>query len=463
VLLNKVSLKRLMKLIKYIFFASIIMAAPVMTGAQSMVADEIVAVVGQNMILESQLEAQYQQAKMQGMITTGAQEAKCRILENLLFENLMLNQADLDSIVISDSQVEMSLDQRLRYFISQFGSQEKLEEFYQKSIIEIKNEFRDLVRKQLLVEEVQRSITENIFVTPSEVKSYFRDIPEDSIPLINSEVEVSQIVKMPPITMEQKKEVKERLRELRRRIMDGESFSTLAILYSEDPGSASKGGELGFYGRGELYPEFEAVAFKLNVGETSDIVETDAGFHIIQMIERKGEYVNVRHILLQTKVSPVSLGMAKRELDSIASLIREDKISFEEAVERYSDDPNKSGGGILINPMTGTIKFEMDQLDPQVSFTIDKLDVDEISNAVPMKTEEGKDAYRILLLKARMEPHRANLKEDYYRIYGWALGQKKERVMKEWLNGNAGNAYIRINKRYQDCNFEFTWEPANMD
>ena len=436
-------------------------AAPV--KAQERVVDEIVAVVGQNMILESQLETQYLQARMQGMTRGGAHDSKCQILEGLLFEKLMLNQAELDSVVVSDLQVEQSLDQRIRYFIAQFGSQEKLEEFYQKSIIEIKNEFRDLVRKQLMVEQVQINITENVDVTPSEVRSYYKKMPEDSIPLINSEVEIMQIVKMPPVTMEQKKEVKERLRELRNRIVEGESFSTLAILYSEDPGSASKGGELGFYGRGALFPEFEAVAFKLKEGEISDIVETEAGFHIIQLIEKKGEYINVRHILLQTKVSPMALAEAKRELDSIANVIRGGDFTFEEAVEKFSEDPGKNSGGLLINPMTGTTKFEMDQLDPQVSFAIDKLEVGEISNAVPMKTEKNKDAYRVLKLKSRTKPHRANLKEDYNRIYRWALEYKQQQKIAEWVNKNAGNAYIRINNRYLDCNFEFDWKSATID
>ena len=425
--------------------------------SQDQIVDQIVALVGQSMILESNIEVQYLQMRMEGSIKGSASSMKCQIMENMLFEKLLLYQAELDSVEVTESQVEQSMDQRIRYFISQFGSQEKLEEFYQKSIIEIKNEFRTQVRNQLLVENVQQEITSSVQVTPSEVKSFFRSIPKDSIPLINSEVQIAEIVKMPPISMEQKIEVKERLRELRRRIMGGESFSTLAILYSEDPGSASKGGELGFYGRGELYPEFEAVAFKLKKGETSDIVATEAGFHIIELIERRGEYLNVRHILLQTKVSPTDLALARQELDSLAVRIREGKITFDEAVKKYSDDPNKQGNGVLINPMTGTTKFEMDQLDPQVSFTIDKLEAGDISNAVPMKTEDTKDAYRILLLKSRTLPHRANLNEDYDKINTWALNKKRTEVIHKWVNENARNAYIRINERYVDCNFEFDW------
>jgi len=448
-------LKSYIKYLSIVFFISAVIGNDL--EAQPLLVDQIVAVVGQNMILESTLEAEYLRYRSQGTIEGTAKETKCQILEGLLYEKLLLNQAELDSVEITESQVEQNMDQRLRYFISQFGSQEKLEEFYDKSILEIKNEFREQVRDQLMVESVQNEITMGVSVTPNEVKTFFKKIPRDSIPLINSEVQIGQIVKYPPITMEQKIEVKERLRELRKRIIEGESFATLAILYSEDPGSASKGGELGFYGRGELFPEFETVAFRLSEGETSDIVETEAGFHIIQMIERQGEYVNVRHILLTVKVSPIELAKARAELDSLAVRIRNDEISFEEAVREYSDDPGKYTGGMLINMMTGTTTFEMDELDPQVSFAIDKLEVNELSNAVPMKTEEGKDAYRILLLKQRTKPHRANLDEDYSKIQEWAMEEKRIRVMSDWVDNRTKNAYIKIDDKYLDCDFRNKW------
>jgi peptidyl-prolyl cis-trans isomerase SurA len=447
------------------YYLSLILLAIFLVPAhgQEKVIDEVVAVVGQNMILESQVETIYQQEKMQGYAKGGINEVKCQVLQGLLVEKLMLNKAELDSVVVTPSQVENELNGRLRYFIAQFGSQERLEEFYDKSLIEIKEEFRELVEKQLLVDQVKRDITVNVFVTPKEVKEFYKNMDEEEVPLVNSEVEIAQIVKMPPITMEQKREVKERLRELRKRIMEGESFATLAILYSEDPGSASKGGELGFYGKGELYPEFEAAAYRLQPDEISDIVETQAGFHIIQMIEKKGEYINVRHILLQTKVSPVALAEAKQELDSIAELIRDGTITFDEAVEKFSEDDSKNSGGALINFQSGTTRFEIDQLEPQVSFAIDKLEVGEISNAVPMKTEEGKDAYRILKLKSRTEPHRANLKLDYNRLYNMALTAKKEKKFEDWVNKNAQNAYIRISERYLNCGFDFQFIAGSSD
>jgi peptidyl-prolyl cis-trans isomerase SurA len=429
--------------------------------AQEQVVDRIIAVVGPNMVLESDIEAQYLQAKMQGSIEGSARSVKCQILENMLLENVLLNQAELDSVVISDSEVEQSLDQRLRYFISQFGSQEKLEEYYGKSILEIKEEFRDLVKNNMLVLEVQKSITKNVFVTPSDVRNFCRDMPVDSIPLISAKVEMRQIIKIPPVSLEQKVLIKEKLRDLRRRVVEGENFATLAILYSDDPGSAAKGGEIGFFGRGELYPEYEAVAFKLKEGEVSEIIESKAGFHIIQLIERKGDYINTRHILLQTKPSPVDLENARIKLDSILVRIQNGEITFEDAAVKYSDDPGKSGGGYIINPYTGTTWFEMDQLEPQVSFIINKLEVGQISSPVPTQTEDGKDAFRLVKLQARTEPHRANLTDDYSFLQDLALQQKKQQKLVEWVNKNVTNTYIMVIDDYKNCDFNYNFFPAD--
>jgi peptidyl-prolyl cis-trans isomerase SurA len=424
---------------------------------QGTVIDRVAAVVGKNMILQSDLDAQYFQYRMQGSIEGTEHEVKCRVLEMMLLEKLLLNQAELDSIEVSDSDVEVEMDRRLRYFIAQFGSQQKLEEFYQKSITEIKDEFRELIRDQRKVEQVQQGIIKNIAVTPSEVKTFYKTIPRDSLPLINAQVEIAQIVKIPPVSLEQKVILKERLRELRKRILAGESFATLAILYSEDPGSAAKGGELGFYGRGELYPEFEAAAFKLGDGEISEIVETKAGLHIIQMIERKEEYINVRHILLMTKPSPLEVEKAQLKLDSIASDIRAGVITFDEAVKKYSDDPGKANSGLMINPNTGNTTFEMAELEPQVSFVIDRLEIGEVSNTVPMKTDEGEEAYRLLMVKKRTEPHRANLEDDYNYIQELALKDKQGKKLNEWIGKHLDNAYIMIIPEYQDCPFTHNW------
>jgi peptidyl-prolyl cis-trans isomerase SurA len=429
---------------------------PVMAQDDKLVVDQVVAVVGGEAILESDIETQYLQYRAEQPVEGSSSSIKCRILERLMFQKLLLVQAELDSVEVSESQVEQEMDRRLRYFIAQFGSQEKLEEFYQKSIIEIKDEFRDLIRDQIMEDNAQRTITENVKITPSEVKEYFRSLG-DSIPLINSEMEIGQIVKKPNISVLEKEAVKTRLLDIRDQILRGKSFSAMARLYSEDQGSAQNGGELGLTQRGTLYPEFEAVAFKLKEGEISDVVETKAGFHILQLIERRGEFVNVRHILLRPKVSMAELGAAKTLLDSIALLIDGAKLTFEEAVVKFSDDPSKNNNGLVVNAATGTSLFEADQLDPKVFFVIDKLQVGEISVPVPFKTEEGNDAYRILCLRKRTQPHKANMKDDYDKIQTQALEEKKSRAISGWISGKASKTYIKINENYRNCEFENNW------
>lgn len=446
---------------KYLRFAiliAIFVSSQMLKAQQPAVIDEVVAVVGKNIILQSDIENQYIQMRLQRGISGSAETIRCQILEDLLFQKLMLNQAELDSVTVTEDQVDQEMERRLKYFINELGSQEKLEAYYNKSVNDIKTELRRLVNDQMLVEQVQNEIMQKVVITPQEVRTFFKNIPKDSIPMVPAEYEILQIVKKPPISPDEKLAVKERLSDFRKRILAGERFSTLAVLYSEDPGSARKGGELGFYGRGELYPEFEAVAFRLKDGEISEIVETEAGFHIIQMIERRGDFINVRHILLMTKVSPFALEKAKTELDSISKLIREETITFEEAVEKFSEDEGKGNGGILINQYTGSSRFEAEMLDPQVSFVIDKLNVGEISDPVPMKTEDGKDAYRLLKLKEKTIPHKANLKEDYTRIQQWALKEKQQKAVENWIRSKSKNAFVDINPHYINCEFDFNWQ-----
>ena len=442
------------KIILVVF--SIVLSSVTLVKAQEQVVDEVVAVVGSKIILKSDIEGQYVQYKMQGNIGN-ASAMKCQFLESILFEKLLLTQAELDSVQVTDNQVESSMNQRFRYYISQFGSQQKLEEFYQKPILEIKEEIRSLVKDQLMAEQVQSKITENIKITPSEIKAFYNRMPDDSIPFIDTEYEIGQIVKQPPVSAEALSEAKEKLTNLRQRIIKGESFSTLAILYSEDPGSAKKGGELGMFSRGEMYPEFEAVAFGLKPNQVSDIIKTKAGLHILQLIERKGDYVNVRHILIQPKVSPFDLAKASAYLDSIAGVIKRDSISFEKAALKYSDDPGKINGALMVNPQTNTSRFEAKQLDPKVFFVVDKMKVGEISKAVPMTTEEGKQAFQLLYLKVRTDPHKANLKDDYNKIQNWALEEKKGKAIDDWIKSKTDKTYISIIDEFKNCNFQHKW------
>jgi peptidyl-prolyl cis-trans isomerase SurA len=428
---------------------------------QDTLVDGVIAVVGGNIILKSDIESQYLQFRAQGVIKGTAQTVKCQMLDNMLYMKLLLHQSQVDSIKVTDAQVESEMDRRMRYFISQAGSPEKLEEYYQKSLLEIKNDLKEIIREQMLTEQEQQKITKDMTITPSEVKAFYRKIDKDSIPLINAELEIGMIVKQPLIGPEEKQQVIAKLTGFKERIAKGDEFATLAVLYSEDPGSAKQGGELGMFKRGDMRPEFEAASFKLKQpGDISDIVETEDGFHLIQLIQRRGEYINVRHILLQPQVSTQNLTKAKVSLDSVANLITTKKLRFDDAVIRYSDDPSRNNGGLLVNSATGTTRFEasqLSQLDPKVFFVVDKLKVGEISQSVLMKTDRGKQEYRIYYLKLRTNPHRANLEDDYARIQDLAMDKKREKVLNDWINTRLATTYISICDQYRNCEFKRKW------
>jgi peptidyl-prolyl cis-trans isomerase SurA len=438
-------------------FAIVTICSSTIYAQQAQVIDKIVAVVGNNIIMQSDIEEQYMQYRMQGGIKGSASSIRCEILEDMLFRKLMLNQAELDSITVSDEQIDSEVDRYIRYYLSQFGSQEKLEKYYDKPMKDIKNDLRDMLKEKQLMEEVQRKIVEGVNATPSDVREFYNNIPKDSIPMVSAQYEIAELVKKPPITLDEKLAVKERLYGLRSRILKGERFSTMALLYSEDPGSAKKGGELGFKGRGELVPEFEAAAFALKDGEISEVVETEYGYHIIQLIERRGDYINVRHILLTVKVSPEALQTAYNELEYIADLIRKDSITFDEAVKVHSDEDDKTNGGYLINPVTGGTLFAAEDLDQQVSVVINRLQVGEVSDPVPMKTKNDKDAYRLLMIKKKTTPHKANLKEDYALIQQWTMQKLRQDAINKWIDAKSSKAYVKISDDYKDCDFNFDW------
>ncbi len=449
-----------MKILRFfvIFFSmTTVLIAPMHAWSQNdSIVDGLVAVVGGNVILKSDIENQYIQIRSQGNITGTAPKLKCQIFENLLLQKLLLHQAQVDSINVTDAQVELEMDRRMRYFISQAGTPERLEEHFGKSLLEIKNELREVIHETMLTEQEQQKITKDISITPAEVKTYYRKLSKDSIPLINSEIEIGMIVKQPEIGDVEKQAVKEKLKGFKDRFAKGDDFSTLAVLYSEDPGSSKQGGELGMFKRGEMRPEFEAAAFKLKPGEVSEIVETEDGFHLIQMIERRGEYINVRHILLQPKVSPVNLNRAKVSLDSVASMIEKKKMTFDQAVVMFSDDPGKNSGGLMINQVSGNSKFESSQVDAKIFFVIDKLKPGEVSAPV-MTTDRGKQDYRIYYLKSRSNPHKANLDEDYARIQELALEKKKTAMVDDWIAKKLKSTYISILSDYRNCTFERKW------
>jgi peptidyl-prolyl cis-trans isomerase SurA len=430
--------------------------------AQDTLIDGVVAVVGGNVILKSDIESQYLQMRSEGSITGSATRMKCSILDNILFQKLLVHEAGVDSLTATDAQVDSEMDRRMRYFISQAGSPEELEKFYGKSIIQIKEELREIIREQLLADQERKKITDNVTVSPAEVKAFYKKIPKDSLPDIPSEVEVGMIVKTPVIGDAEKQLVEDRLKEFRTRVLKGDDFATLAVLYSEDPGSASKGGELGMFQRGTMRPEFEAAAFKLKPGEVSDVVQTEDGYHIIQLIERRGEYINVRHILLQPKVSQADLNRAKIFLDSVSTLVATKKITFEAAVQKFSDDPSKNNGGMLVNPQTGNAQFRMNELDPKVFFVIDKLKKGEISAAAKWD-ERGKVQFRSYYLKERTDPHKADLSKDYQQVYGWTLNKKQDDAIQAWIEDKRKSTYIYIADPYSGCDFGRTWVTKKED
>lgn len=418
--------------------------------------DEVIAIVGDKIIMHSDIESQYLQMLAQGNIPNP--DLKCKIFEDFLFQKLMVNQAELDSVVVPDNQVESELERRLQFFINQIGSTEKLEEYYDKSISEIKDDLKEIIKEQMLSEKMKSEIVKDLKVTPSEVRNFFNSLPQDSIPMVESEMEIGQIVIEPPVSEEEIELVKARLKEIRRRILDGESFKTMAALYSEDKNSAARGGELGFFNRGELYAEYEAVAFNLKEGDVSQVIKTKAGYHIIQLIERRGEQINTRHILLRPKVTTMALIKAKNSLDSIVQLVRSDTISFEEAALKYSDDPGKINGGLLINPYSGNTKFKISEIDANIYFTISKLKIGAVSDPVIMETEEGNKAYRVLYVKSLSDEHLANLKDDYAFIKELAIQKKHAKAIHNWINKKKDNVFITINDNYKNCKMQFNWK-----
>ena len=442
------------------------MVAPAFSQSrQPQVVDKIVAVVGKNIILQSDIESQYLQQRLAGDASGTALALRCEILESLLLQKLMLNQAEMDSISVTDDQVEVELNRRIQYFVSRMGSQEKLEEYFNKSISEIKDEVRRAAKENLLQQQVQNQIMDHVVVTPSEVKAFYNKLPQDSLPMVGVEYEICQIVKRPPISLDEKLQVKDRLYQIRKRILEGESFSTMAVLYSEDP-TASRGGELGLTGRGEWASEFEAAAFNLRDGEISDVIETEFGFHIIQLIERRDNMVNCRHILLQVKVPVESLEKARNELDSIAGLVRNGDMAFEEACKKFSDEDSKSNGGYITNPTSGSNRIsqsdlqELESYFPEfknLSFVISRLEVGEVSDPVPMTTSENKDAFRLVMVKKKIAPHRANLKDDYNLIQGWALNAKQQKAIGKWVADKAAKAFIRLDENFAGCDFYYNW------
>ena len=429
---------------------------PIVSVGQRTLIDDVVAIVGDDAILRSDIEMQYEQALIDGANYGG--DMKCHIFEQLLIQKLMVNQANLDSVTVSDSEVASQVDQRLNYFIQQVGGQDKLEEYFNKPYIQIKRDQMEMVRTQMLTQRMQSKITENVKITPSEIRSYYSRMSQDSIPYIGAQYEIEQIVIYPNVQQKEIDRIKNKLRDFQRQVSEGRDFATLAVLYSEAPGSASRGGDLGWYSKAGFVPEFSAAAFNLQEkGKVSKIVETEFGYHIIQLIDRKGDRINVRHILMKPKIDADSRKKAVEWLDTVSSFLAKDKITFEEAAMRFSmDKDTRNNGGVLLNQNDGSVRMQLSDIPAEIAKAIQGLEVGQFSKPFQMVDEKrGKETWRIVKLKARHEPHRANMKDDYNMLQNLMEERKKKDVLDQWIRAHQKDIYVNISPEWQDCNFQY--------
>jgi peptidyl-prolyl cis-trans isomerase SurA len=448
--------------LKYIKVALIIsIFTSINFNAKAQLIDKIVAQVGDEIVMLSDIQQQKLQMIQEGMNVSSSTD--CEILEEVLYQKLLINQAQLDSLIVSDDQVNGEMEQRLRYFEEQIGGREELEEFYGKSVAQIKAEFFTIIKKRILSEMMEDKITENMVITPKDVKNFYNKLPKDSIPYINSKISIAQIVIYPEVTDTDKTMAKDKLESYRAQIIGKKKrFQTIATLYSDDPGSKYKDGDLGWQRRGTMVPEFEAALFNLEKNEISPVFETQYGYHIIQMLDRKGDNYHVRHILISAKSNNNAFDRAAEKLDQIYKDINANVITFVKAVELYSnDDKSNNNGGKIVNPYSNDYYWDIqniNNIDPQMYRIIDKMKVGGIS--VPSLYDnlfEQKNGVRIVQLLAKTKPHLANLKDDYQLIQNACAETKKKEIINEWIQSKITGAYIRIDKDYYNCDFMYNW------
>ena len=457
-------------LVILVSLVSLVSLVKAQTDSLGTIVDEVIWVVGDEAILKSDVEGMRLQGQQEGMRWKG--DPDCSIPEQIAVQKLYLNQAIIDSVEVTDSEVAQGVEEYIENMISMIGSREKLEEYQGKSLSQIRSELRDSYRERKLVQGMQRKLVEDIVVTPAEVRRYFKDMPLDSIPFVPTEVEVQIITQQPRVEQEEINRVKERLREFTDRINKGEtSFQTLARLYSED-GSARNGGELGYTGRAGWVPEFANVAFNLtDPKRVSKIVETEFGFHIIQLIDKRGDKVNVRHILLKPEISDESVQKALNRLDSVANDVRAGTVpetlkpyfkgetfTFEDAVSIFSDDKDtRNNHGLMANVTQDgrTSRFRLADLPQEVARVVDGMQVGEVSKPFEMMNERGKKVCAIVKLKSRTEGHKATITEDFQILKNLVLEKRRKDRLHQWVVNRIKSTYVRINERYRDCEFEY--------
>ena len=413
------------------------------------VIDKIIAKVDNYIVLKSELERSYLQLQSSGDYST----TRCQVLEGLVLNKLMVAKAEIDSVIVAEEMIDRSLDMRMQGVIAQAGGDaKKLEEAFGKSMEEIKEDLRDQVKEEMVVQEMQRIVTEEITVTPSEVKRFFKNIPQDSLPYFSTEVEIGQIVKKPVVSPEERERIENLLLKIRSEALDdGVDFQVLAGRHSDGP-TGPRGGNLGDVERGQMVSEFEAAALKLKNGEISLPVETEFGFHIIQMVDRRGNIYNARHILIQPKYTEKDFEIAGNFLDSIKNLIQKDSLAFDKAAKEFSDDQETSSNGGFIRDASGANRISVSELEPGLFFTMDTMKIGSITPPMKFTMRDGKEAMRVIYYKSKLSPHQANLDLDYQKIYAAALNAKKSRQMNDWFKDARHEVFIEIDPEYQNCN-----------
>ncbi len=415
--------------------------------AQPLLADGVVAVVGNELILQSDVTIMRETLQREGQ-----DRSECEVLQELILEKLLIHHAAIDSVEVGDSEIDDNISRRLEQLVAQIGSERRLTEYYKKSIIEIKEEMRPLMKNQLTAQRMQGTITENVKVTPVEVEQEIRKLPLDSLPLIGTEVELAQLIINPKVSDKAEKEAMERLEQLRTRILNGSSFATMAILYSEDPGSNRNGGEYKGIKRGQFVKEFDAVSYNLEVGEISKPFRTEFGYHIVQLQAKRGEELDLRHILVKPKLEQKDLDAAQERLDSIRSAILQGSLTFEAAAQQFSEDEEtKLNSGIMLNPNTMDVKFNLDQLDRGIFYAIQNLNTGSISEAALVRDPQGKEFFRIIQLRSKVDPHRANLEQDLALLKNYVENKRRQEVMDAWVARKKAETALRVNGVYQDC------------
>jgi len=432
-------------------FLTIVFFFLFITASNAQTLDRIIAKVDNYIVLESELDMAFEQFK-ESMKEPITDDASCKVLETLIINKLLLAKAEIDSVVVEKDAVDSQLDRRMQYFAAQVGGEDKLEQYYGKSLSDLKTELRKQVKEQMITQKMQDRITGSIKVTPKDVKKFFSEIPKDSLPYFSTEVEVGQIVKKATVSKDQKSLARKKLEEIRQRVLNGEDFCELAKIYSEDPGSAKLCGELGYFNKGDLVPTYESTALKLQPGETSNIVESEFGFHIIQLLGRRGNEYNTRHILVKAASSKKDINSSITYLDSIRTGILNGKINFEKVAKQVSDDKNTSeSGGIFQDYSTGDSKTPLEKLDPGLFFIIDTMKVGSITKPIPFLMEDGSEAVRIIYYKSKTPPHQANLNDDYQKILSATQEEKKNNAINGWFDKTKGEVFIDIHKDYQGC------------